>query len=580
MSLRRSIQLLDTTTINQIAAGEVIANAASVVKELVENSLDAEADEVEVETLGGGQGTIVVKDNGCGMAVADVLLALQRHATSKIGAFSDLFSLKSFGFRGEGLPSIASICKMEIQSSLRGGEGSRTVIHGGNVVFSEPFARQTGTTILVHSLFYNVPVRKDFQKSPQADRVAIRKLLENCVLTTGHVGWSWISEGNRELHISKYQQFEDRVAFVMGEGFMQEALKIDVENDMMRIVGFLGSPNFHRPTRQGQKIFVNDRPIDSLFISRIVGEVYTLVLPLQRYPVFVLKLYLPPAWCDFNVHPQKAEVRLLKEDIIGEKLKEALIEVLTLPQGIRECREFLIVDDVDKELQCIPTVSLWEEHKGNSSSGFSYSPSLPMDSVPLVVEVHKEKSQGLPMQMDWLGSRNVRFLTSLGRVVLAEDLEGVHVIFTAAARKHLFYLSLVGEERPIYKTQMLLLPVQLQVTTQEALFFSLYTQELSRLGIGISQIGPNNFTIESAPSFINEEELKAWILMLAAGSTTNIESKGLSHVIKETLARAVFSKNSQIFDVSWLALLWAVGKPEKGFDGTQICRILLDSDFI
>lgn len=578
MSSRNPIQLLDTITINQIAAGEVIENSISVVKELVENALDAGADEIEVETLGGGQGLIVVKDNGCGMSSEDVALALKRHATSKIGEFSDVFSLSSFGFRGEALPAIASISKMEILSCPRAGEGSRTIIHGGEIVTSEAKPRQVGTTISIDSLFYNVPVRRGFQKSPQTDRMAMRKLLENRILSVENVGWSWVSERQQEFHIFKHQGFAERVAFVMGEGFMQEALRVDKGGNLVRVVGFLGSPGFHRPTRLGQRVFINDRPVDSTFISKKISEAYSMLLPPQRYPVFVLKLYLPPEWCDFNVHPQKTEVRILREEFVGEFLSETIGEVLARPQEV----------SVFETASTLPALRFFDEQLPESAlEGLQGSNVLP------VVKLTPSSSGSLPFldrepdplpvdrqtQISWGASQEVRFLTSLGKIVLAEDSEGVHAIFTESARKHLFYLSLVENHQHNYKSQSFLVPLCLEVTPQERIFLSSHIEEFKQLGIEISQMGPCVFSIESAPTFIGEEELKLWILSLAAESA-QVDKRAMTLLIKEALTQTIFCKTLRAFDISWLSLLWQLGKPEKAFDGSQIRRLVLDEDFI
>ncbi|WP_366223598.1 DNA mismatch repair endonuclease MutL [Chlamydia buteonis] len=581
MAARPLIQLLDTITINQIAAGEVIENAISVVKELVENALDAGADEIEVETLGGGQGLIVVKDNGCGMSSEEVTLALKRHATSKIEEFSDVFSLSSFGFRGEALPAIASISKMEILSCPKGGEGSRTIIHGGEVIAAEAKPRQLGTTISVDSLFYNVPVRRGFQKSPQTDRVAMRKLLENRILSIEGVGWSWISERQQEFHILKHQGLAERVAFVMGEGFMQEAFRVDRVEEPIRLVGFLGSPSFHRPTRLGQRIFINDRPVDSALISKQISEAYAMLLPPQRYPVFVLKLYLPPKWCDFNVHPQKTEVRILKEEFVREFLSESIGEVLARSQESSIC---------EKTSFTLPKLRFFDGQLLETS--LEQQPWEPMSlpvtrlATPSIRSVSSPDCQQEIPSIDtqteivWGESQGVRFLTSLGKIVLAEDSEGVHAIFTEAARKHLFYLSLLESQQECYKSQYFLVPLCLEVTPQERVFLLSHIEEFKQLGIEISQIGPCVFAIESAPTFIGEEELKSWILSLAAESHTKVDKKAMALLIKEALTQTIFCKTLRTFDISWLSLLWQIGKPEKAFDGALIRRLILDEDFI
>ncbi|EPP36166.1 DNA mismatch repair protein MutL [Chlamydia avium] len=574
MSSGNRIQLLDTVTINQIAAGEVIESAVSVVKELVENSLDAKADEIDIETLGSGQGRIVVKDNGCGMDPEDIPWAIRRHATSKIAAFSDIFSLLSFGFRGEALSAIAAVAKMEILSCSGSGRGSRTVVRGGEILTSESSPRQRGTTITVDSLFYNVPVRRGFQKSPQADHLAIRRLLENRILSMEGVGWSWISEKQQEFYIHKHWEFSERVAFVMGDSFMRSALDVGKRSGSLRISGFLGLPDFHRPTRQGQRVFINDRPVDSIFISKKVGEAYTLLLPPQRYPVFVLKLYLPSHWCDFNVHPQKTEVRLLKEDSVGEFILESIRDALARSQGNSICSSHSVPTfpetNQKQELRFVEDI----RNVSLPQNAFVNDSMLPKSPMLL-------PTQERQIHMPWgREESSVRFLTSLGKVILAEDYEGVHVVFVNAVRKHLFYLSLLGEQDCTYETQSFLIPICLEVTSQEGAFLVSHMEELKRLGIGISQMGPSLFFIDSAPTLICDEELKTWLLYLSAEGKKKIDKTTISLLIKETLAQTMFCKSRPEFDVSWLSFFWELGKPERAFDGSLMRRLIVDEDFI
>lgn len=574
LSSRKPIQLLDSVTINQIAAGEVIENSVSVVKELVENALDAGADTIEIETLGGGQGLIVVKDNGCGMDSHDVSMALQRHATSKIDSFSDVFSLMSFGFRGEALPAIASIARLEILSSTGSGErscGMRFVVHDGKVVHEEPCARQRGTTITVEHLFYNVPVRRGFQKSPLKDRLQLRKVLENRVLSTTGVEWTWISERQKELFVSKEDDFAARTKLVMGEDFMQDAIPLQATFGELHVSGFLGSPHHHRPNRQGQRIFVNERPVESSFIARKVGEAYSFLLPPQRYPMFVLKVHVPAQWCDFNVHPQKLEVRLLKEDEIGEFLFSAILDVLARPQGTGET------------VQSQSALRFFTPHDGLSCTP-SERPSFPVPlvyeekiSFPDAYEVVPQQVTPSEQQVDWCQATNVRWLASLGKkVILAEDHEGVHLVFTQSARKQLFYAAM--SESHSYPSQSFLIPLRLSVTAQEGAFFAAHKEALSQLGIEISQVGPHNFAIDSAPAFLEEQELIPWLHALAAGDKTNIQCV-LKERIKKTLSKVAFHA-SKPFETHWLALLWGLGKPEIAIDGTRIRRLLSETDLL
>lgn len=561
MFSRNSIQLLDVVTINQIAAGEVIESAVSVVKELVENALDAGADEIEVMTLGGGQGCILVKDNGCGMHMEEIPMAVTRHATSKIVGFSDVFSLSSFGFRGEALAAIASISKMEIVSCPQEGVGSKSQILGGEVVSSELSSRQRGTTIKVESLFYNVPVRKGFQKAPQADRLAMRRLLEGKVLSVDGVGWSWWSEGQREFEVRRQTSFEERVAFVMGDPFMREALSMDKETASVRAYGFLGSPHFHRPTRQGQKIFINNRLVSSPFISKKMGEAYAMLLPAQRYPVFVLKLSLPPEWCDFNVHPQKTEVRILKEEIVGELLFEMVNETLTCPEkkiGAIVPSTLPVLRFFEEELREVQEMPLQE--LGVVSS--------PPYAVPCVEQ-----------QTTLCWREQVHMLASLGRVILVKDSEGVYAISSDIVRKHLFYLSIVEKQFSVQEVQHFLVPVYLEVTSQECAVLISLLEDFERLGIEISQMSPNMFSISSAPVFISEEELKSWILFLVSESAVRVDKGAFAHVFHGALRRTMFSKSASMFNEAWLSLFWEIGKPERAFDGSVMCRRVTDEDF-
>ncbi|MBQ8498930.1 DNA mismatch repair endonuclease MutL [Chlamydia sp.] len=573
MSLPPSrIRLLDSATVNQIAAGEVIENAASVVKELIENALDAGADEISIETLGGGRGQIIVRDNGAGMDQEEVPVAIQRHATSKISQFTDIFSLSSFGFRGEALPAIASISKMEIHTARSSGLGSKTLVEKGEPISCETCPRQPGTTISVHSLFYNVPVRQSFQKSLQMDRLAIRRLLENSILSTDNIGWTWISERRQELSVAKKQGFTERVALVMGEAFVKEAFFVDKRKNELQLIGFLGAPNIHRSTRQGQRLFINNRAVESSSISKKIAEAYSWMLPAQRYPVFVLKLFVPSQWCDFNVHPQKTEVRLLQEGKIGALLVEAISETLLHRSPALET----------SEPRKSSTVESWNikeplfepERVSTLLSSPVFQEQDPQQTALLECSHNKQEQVSCPVK------EKVRFLASLGKILLVEDSEGVHAIFVQAARKHLFYSSLMVERADTrFVCQTFLLPPSIQVTKLEADFLQTRLEDFAAIGIDLCRISPDSFAVESAPAFIQEDELKDWLVALAQeGAFQVIES--FEQLVKNTVQKLVLSRNVRTFDYSWLDLLWQMGKPEKAFDGETIRRLVLDDDFM
>jgi DNA mismatch repair protein MutL len=322
------IRTLDPLTVNQIAAGEVIENASSVVKELVDNALDAGADEIFIETENGGRTRLVVEDNGHGMNQESLLLCVERYATSKIGSAEDLIQVKTMGFRGEALASIASISKMRLVSNEKEGIGASLVLHGGEILEIKPTPRKRGTSIEVYDLFYNTPVRRSFQKAPARDVAAIHRLLTQFIFSQPHVGFRWVNSGEVVLDVLKQLSEKERVEKMLGDSWGIEALPLFAENDEIKLTGFLAPEYAHRANRLGQYFFINGRSLHSSFLSRQLQLSYATRLPSGRFPQAVVHLKLPFHWVDVNVHPQKKEVRLCEEERIGRFLKNALDETL------------------------------------------------------------------------------------------------------------------------------------------------------------------------------------------------------------------------------------------------------------
>lgn len=327
------IRVLNDHTINKIAAGEVIENPSSVVKELVENSLDAGAQNICVEIKEGGRQLIRITDDGCGMNGDDALLCLERHATSKIKEVEDIQDLVTMGFRGEALPSIAAISKFTLLTSHCDEEkkesGSFIIVEGGRILSHAPAPRSHGTTIEVKSLFFNVPVRRKFQKSPTYDAQEILKVLNLFALAYPSVRFELISDQKSLLKtpsastaLTFHEQLERRLEPILGKEYASSLIPLKFQQDPYEMVGFIGLPTFHKPNRTGQHLFINQRLVTSPFIAAAIREGYGPMLPNQRYPVFILHLHMPGSLLDVNVHPQKKEVRLRQE----YQLKEALLQ--------------------------------------------------------------------------------------------------------------------------------------------------------------------------------------------------------------------------------------------------------------
>lgn len=306
--MNQRICKLEPAVINQIAAGEVVENPASIVKELIENSLDARAKHISIEIASGGQQLIRVEDDGCGMGPEDALLCLERHATSKIQNVDDLQELITMGFRGEALAAIASVSYFELKTS--NGIATRVLAEGGHIVAVEPCARNRGTTMEVRSLFYNVPARKKFQKSPTVNSAQVARVIEILALAHPEVSFSF---HRKEFAVTSWKE---RVEEILGEH--EHEVKTDT------VFGLLGAPAKAMATRTGQYIFINRRPIFSPLIAKAVKEGFGTRIPENSYPRFALFLTIPPDSVDVNVHPQKREVRFRDEGRLFRLVQHAV----------------------------------------------------------------------------------------------------------------------------------------------------------------------------------------------------------------------------------------------------------------
>ena len=320
------IALLSDRVINQIKAGEVIENPASVVKELVDNAIDAGAKKIAIEIQAGGQQLILVDDDGCGMSREDVALCLLRHATSKISQVEDLDSLDTMGFRGEALAAIASISKLEIRTS-NGHEATLLAAVGGQIESVLPCARNCGTSVEVRSLFFNAPARRKFQKSAQANSAQIVKIVQSLALSHPEIAFSLCSQGQMLFDLNP-TSWKERVQELMGPE-CEAGLFIEGEG----IFGFLGPSEEARSTRQRQHFFLNRRPIFSPILAKAVSEGYGTRLSTGQHPTLVLFLERPAHEFDVNVHPQKKEVRFRDESEIFRSMKEVIFSAF-LPQKI------------------------------------------------------------------------------------------------------------------------------------------------------------------------------------------------------------------------------------------------------
>lgn len=323
------IRLLDESTANQIAAGEVVERPASVVKELVENSLDAGAARIVVEVEGGGKKLIRVTDDGSGMSPEDAALALQRHATSKIRTAADLQAITTMGFRGEALPSIASVSRFELVTRERNAlAGYRIFVEGGRILEQGEFGAPPGTRVTVEDLFFNVPARLKYLKSNTTEMGQIGDMLTRLALANPHVAVRFRSGPTQVFATPGTGDLMDTAAALLGRDLTKELLPVRYEDDCVRITGYIGRPGAARAGRNHQYFFVNRRAIRQIQARYALEEAYAHLLPQGRYPVCILFLEVPPHEVDVNVHPTKAEVRFERDREVRAAVYKAARESL------------------------------------------------------------------------------------------------------------------------------------------------------------------------------------------------------------------------------------------------------------
>lgn len=323
------IVLLSQDTIDKIAAGEVVERPASVVKELVENAVDAGANAITVEIKDGGTSLVRITDNGCGIPKEQVRIAYQQHATSKIRKVEDLLTSGTLGFRGEALSSIAAVSQVEMITKTAGSlTGVRYVIEGGSEKNLEEIGAPEGTTFLVHNLFFNTPARKKFLKSASGEAGCVSDLMERMALSHPEIAFKFISNRDTKLHTSGNCNLKDIIYSIYGRDIAANLLKIDADYGNIKITGFIGKPVISRGNRNYENYFVNDRYVKSAIVARAIEDAYKAFMMSHRYPFTVLKLQIDTEEVDVNVHPQKMEVRFSNQQDVYEKVCQAVKEAL------------------------------------------------------------------------------------------------------------------------------------------------------------------------------------------------------------------------------------------------------------
>lgn len=480
------IKLLDPDTINKIAAGEVIERPASVVKELVENSIDAGAGRILVEVGEGGKGFIRVTDDGCGIDPQDLPLAFQKHATSKISRAEDLAGISTLGFRGEALASIASVSgSVEVKTKTRGTiSGTYIRLEQGRMVESKDIGSPAGTTITVWDLFYNVPARKKHLKAAEAELVHIIDAVTEIAVVHHDISFELFS-GRRTLFKSVRSPNWDDVLFrLFGLKTLKGMSRIKAEGQGWSISGVIGDPLSLRSSPDRIMIFVNGRAVSSRILTGALREAYRNIIPLGKSPVAVISLQTDPSMVDVNVHPAKREIRLLREAEIAAALTAAAAASLERHSrsGRSEERMMLVTAEDKAAGEEDSRASQMVVAESGNQSTLPLSPSEEMPAPP-----------PRPAKLRILGQIKKLY-------IVAEGEEGLVLIDQHAAAERIRFEMLQDRYRSRKIRQDLVQPLSIELSASERVVLSTWMDKLQDIGFDITPFGGNTYTVRAVPA--------------------------------------------------------------------------------
>ena len=498
------IHLLDENTINKIAAGEVVERPRGVVKELIENAIDAGATAITVEIKEGGLSFIRVTDNGAGIAKEDIPLAFMRHATSKIREAHDLISVTSLGFRGEALSSIAAVSQVElITKESNSLNGYRYIIEGGVEESIEEIGCPDGTTFIVRNIFYNTPARRNFLKSPGTEASYISDLMERILLSHPDVSFKYIVNNKLRLQSSGNSNTRDIIYQIYGRDIAKELLQVDFQSEDLIIKGFIGKPVINRSTRNFENYFINGRYIKSDIITNAIEEAYRPFLMQHKYPFTSLYYEVDPSYIDVNVHPQKLEIRFNNGEDIRDMTIQAIRQVLSQATMIpkvslsqdtsKDKKEDKTTDKLPEPFEVIRR----EEHINK------IKPKIEENEV--IKEVIKTYEHDDSKQLSFLKEEEIEKHKIIGQVFatywIVEYKEELFIIDQHAAHEKVLFERMItaGKEKS-YSSQQLMPAMILTLTLKEQDAINEHLDTLAQLGYEIQHFGGNEYSVRAVPT--------------------------------------------------------------------------------
>ncbi len=554
------IKLLPDSVANQIAAGEVIQRPASAVKELLENALDAEATQIQLIIKDAGKTLIQAVDNGLGMTETDARLCFERHATSKITQASDLFNIRTMGFRGEALASMAAIARVEVKTRTKDDPiGTELVIEASTLISQQPCQCPQGTSISVKNLFFNTPARRNFLKSEQVERGHILTEFTRIALARPEITFQLFQNGmlTHQLDGSKLKQ---RVVNLYGNPYNQRLVPVEENTELVRISGFVLKPEYAKKKRGEQFFFVNQRFIRAPYLNHAVEQAYQELIPDDMHPSYFLFLELDPEQLDVNVHPTKTEIKFQDERYIYQILKASVKRALgkyniapSLDFDRETAFDQLHIDPAampsPPQIRINPDYNPFESGTNRTGTAGRVDPAqweeLFRSRHEEIASPSGKEGSSIRVPSDWAeaGEQTPNKLLQLGqRYILATVRSGIIIIDQQRAHERVLFESYLEKlEKQNASSQQLLFPVNLHLIDNDAELFTEILPQLQILGFGASRLKPGTFVIDAVPAEMDGKESVQYIMegILEDYQINRIEAKG---DIRISLARSLAKK--------------------------------------
>jgi DNA mismatch repair protein MutL len=489
------IRVLDDHLVNRIAAGEVVERPASVVKELVENSLDAGAGSIDVRVEDGGRRRIVVADDGEGMERDDALLALERHATSKLRSFEDLAAIATLGFRGEALPSIAAVSRFLLRTAARDGCATEIEVRAGRIAGVREVERPRGTTVEVGGIFFNVPARRKFLRAAPTELAHIVRTVAHYALAHPSVRFLLDHEGRRLIDAPRAADRSERIAQVHGHEFAGKMMPFAAEGAGIRVSGFAGRPVDASARRDAQHVFVNGRLVQDRVLAHAIAGAYGNTLARGLYPAMLLFVDIDPSRVDVNAHPRKTEVRFDRSSEVHDAVRAAVASALSHDIAVPRLEDLRPGPTSSTPLGSIAAaleryaavaespVRAYAPHDGGSAPSLLEDGSAAVDPARRAVPLAQYKDS----------------------YIVAQDREGLLLVDQHVAHERVLFERYLGEaERGEVHVQRLLFPRTIELAADEVVVFESEAEEFGRLGFLVEPFGGNAVKLDGVPAFAKD----------------------------------------------------------------------------